>query len=637
MPNGRFLNAIRFRIAFSDCVIDEIFLGDFFIMSKNYPEKEVNVNDLSGEELNALAADETEAAPKRIFSRILAVLLALAPIALVCFLPVTLLLKVQASGESGLLFTNKTTLLKVFMNIFKEDGLTELYKAIGAVTANGTEYPLAELAPKAISKFQGVKFLPYLNDLDRHTQLYSMFLYVIPVVFVLNLIFMIVGVCSGKKAPAMVRTIAYMNLIAFGGYALITLWLSSMYNFEVTEAGNIQNKLLFDYTVLGIAGGSLLLYIIYSFVKNKGKATVPFILFLLTAGFVGVYAFAYLHYNKDGSSLTRLYELMSEESQFWIKKITWGTFYKWAVRIVLSLIVLAFFFSTARLAMKKGYGFDIFRYILNLVVAGLIVAVYFLGFKLNGKSETKVLTDGKWFAVAAASIALVQMIVCIVTKVAIKNKEEQLEYEEEEAAEAASAPVAEEPAAPAPAPAPVAAPVYANGYAAPVAPIAPVPVYVPVYTPAPAPAPAPVAAPAPAPAPVAAPAPAPVEEEEQLVIPNFSSFKEDEEEAEETPVVAPAPVAAPAAAPAPVAPASNSYYATQTFDPFIASLSDKEREQFTNLFVLKYNGAMGNLPDYVVGGNNDDFFRKVFIYLGQYRDRIPNGLLAKMYKFAVRK
>ena len=40
-------------------------------MSKNYPEKEVNVNDLSGEELGALASDETEPeAPKRIFSRI---------------------------------------------------------------------------------------------------------------------------------------------------------------------------------------------------------------------------------------------------------------------------------------------------------------------------------------------------------------------------------------------------------------------------------------------------------------------------------------------------------------------------------------------------------------------------------------
>ena len=602
-------------------------------MSKNYPEKEVNVNDLSGEELNALAADEPEAAPKRVFSRILAVLLALAPIALVCFLPVTLLLKVQSSGESALLFTNKTTLLKVFMNIFKKDGLTELYKAIGVIKVAGADYDLATFAPSTISKFQGVKFIPYLNDYDKHTMLYSLFLYVIPVVFVLNLIFMIVGVCSGKKAPAMVRTIAYMNLIAFGGYALFTLWLSSMYNFNVTAAGKIQNKLLYDYIVLGVAGGSLLLYIIYSFAKNKGKAAVPFILFLLTAGFVGVYAFAYLHYNKDGSMVGNLTALMNDTSKFFIKNRSWGGFYRYAIHGAIALIVLAFFFSTARLAMKKGYGFDIFRYVLNVIMAGLIVTVCFIDFKFTkGVNEKDLLGDAKWLAVAAAGIALVQMIVCIVTKAALKNKEEQLEYEKEEAAEAAAAPVEETPApapepAPAPAPAP-AAPVYANGYA----PITPVPVYVPMYAPAPAPAPA-----APAPAPVAVPAPvAAPAEEEQLVIPDFSSFKE-EEEIEDTPVVAPAPVAAPAPAPAPVAPASNTYYTTQTFDPFIASLSDKEREQFTNLFILKYSGALGNLPDYVVGGNNDDFFRKVFIYLGQYRDRIPNGLLAKMYKFAVRK
>lgn len=607
-------------------------------MSKNYPEKEVNVNDLSGEELGALASDETEPeAPKRIFSRILALLLALAPIALVCFLPVTLLLKAEVAGNSTLVFTNETTLLKVFMNLFKKDGLAELYKTIGTVTAGGQQINLAQSAPATISKFQGIKFLPYLNNYDKHTMLYSMFLYVIPVVFVLNIVFMLVGVCSGKKAPAMVRTIAYMNLIAFGGYALITLWLSSMYSFETSAAGAMKNKLLFDYTVLGIAGGSLLLYVIYSFVKNKGKAVVPFILFLLTAAFVGVYGYAYLHYNKDGSMLNNLTALMGDNTKFFIKNHTWGGFYKWAIIAAFSFGVLAFYFSTARLPMKKGYGFDIFRNVINLIMAGIIVAVCFIDFGFTkGVNEKTLLGVAKWFAVAAAGIALVQLILCIITKAVLKRKAEQQEYEESEAEEAAEeetaqpAAPAEEPApAPVPAPAPAPAPVYANGYTAPVAPIAPMPVYVPVY----APASAAVAAPAPV---EAVPAPAPVVEEEQLVIPNFSSFREEEAEPEATPV-APAPAHAPAAAPAPAAPATNSYYTTQTFDPFIASLTDKEREQFTNLFVLKYNGAMSNIPDYAVGGNNDDFFRKIFIYLGQYRDRIPDGLLAKMYKFAVRK
>ena len=65
-------------------------------MSKNNPENEVDVNALTQEELTAIANDEAEtqtpAPKKRVFSRILAVLLALAPIALVCFLPVTLFL-----------------------------------------------------------------------------------------------------------------------------------------------------------------------------------------------------------------------------------------------------------------------------------------------------------------------------------------------------------------------------------------------------------------------------------------------------------------------------------------------------------------------------------------------------------------
>ena len=45
---------------------------------------------------------------------------------------------------------------------------------------------------------------------------------------------------------------------------------------------------------------------------------------------------------------------------------------------------------------------------------------------------------------------------------------------------------------------------------------------------------------------------------------------------------------------------------------------------------------MPELPDYVVGGDNKEFFRKIFIYLGQYRDRIPDSLLAKMYQFAIK-
>ncbi|MBE7084884.1 MAG: hypothetical protein E7368_02380 [Clostridiales bacterium] len=106
-------------------------------------------------------------------------------------------------------------------------------------------------------------------------------------------------------------------------------------------------------------------------------------------------------------------------------------------------------------------------------------------------------------------------------------------------------------------------------------------------------------------------------------------------EEEEVSVPAPAPAPAPAPMPA-VETADYDYYNSKSFDPFIATLSTEERNQFTELFILKYKGTMPEIPDYEVGGNNKDFFRKVFIYLGQYRDRIPDGLLSKMYQFAVK-
>lgn len=82
--------------------------------------------------------------------------------------------------------------------------------------------------------------------------------------------------------------------------------------------------------------------------------------------------------------------------------------------------------------------------------------------------------------------------------------------------------------------------------------------------------------------------------------------------------------------------AGYDFYNSKSFDPFIAILNNEERNQFTELFILKFKGVMPEIPDYQVGGDNKEFFRKLFIYLGQYRDRIPDGLLAKIYQFAIK-
>ena len=98
----------------------------------------------------------------------------------------------------------------------------------------------------------------------------------------------------------------------------------------------------------------------------------------------------------------------------------------------------------------------------------------------------------------------------------------------------------------------------------------------------------------------------------------------------------PAPVfAQPAPAPQPVpAPA---YDATQyTYDSFINSLTPQEKNEFGDLFIANKYGDLAYLPAYVIGGDNREFFSKVFIYFGRFRSHISSALLDKLYVYVSR-
>ncbi len=121
-----------------------------------------------------------------------------------------------------------------------------------------------------------------------------------------------------------------------------------------------------------------------------------------------------------------------------------------------------------------------------------------------------------------------------------------------------------------------------------------------------------------------APAEAPAEE-----APATEAAEENAAPAEEAPATENAETTEESAAPAEETPAP------QPFDAFITTLTDEERMQFTDIYILK-TVNMPEIPAYQVGGNNKAFFNKVFIYLGQYRDKIPSSLLAKMYDFSLK-
>ena len=72
------------------------------------------------------------------------------------------------------------------------------------------------------------------------------------------------------------------------------------------------------------------------------------------------------------------------------------------------------------------------------------------------------------------------------------------------------------------------------------------------------------------------------------------------------------------------------------FDPFMSTLSPMEKSEFIDLYILRCRGLMPEIPGYVVGDTNKDFFNYVFIYLGQHREKISSGLLQKMYDYSMK-
>lgn len=87
------------------------------------------------------------------------------------------------------------------------------------------------------------------------------------------------------------------------------------------------------------------------------------------------------------------------------------------------------------------------------------------------------------------------------------------------------------------------------------------------------------------------------------------------------------------------APGAAPYYDTAAGagyvpDAFINGLTAAERDEFNKLFISRIYGENKRLPAYVVGGDNREFFTKVFVFMGRYRNVISDGLLEKIYEYS---
>lgn len=70
-----------------------------------------------------------------------------------------------------------------------------------------------------------------------------------------------------------------------------------------------------------------------------------------------------------------------------------------------------------------------------------------------------------------------------------------------------------------------------------------------------------------------------------------------------------------------------------TYDAYINTLTPQEKNEFCDMFIANRFGDLAYLPVYVIGGDNREFFRKVFIYLGKFRSHISPALLGKLYDY----
>ena len=354
--------------------------------------------------------------------------------------------------------------------------------------------------------------------------------YALVIAVALTAFFALLALLSGKVG--LFRTAVFFFVTGFGAYAACG-YLVPM--FESTSIG--PDRIAVAFTAIGA-----FLYIVLGLAKKGGKAFASIFQLLFTLVFTAATAMAF---NEFSAEITTVVE-------------SFGLTFALTVMIVFAIIWVNALLGAARVLAKKGLGLDLLRYILQLLIAGVLCYVAYT----QGAGEDNLLWK---YAVAATAASLLQIMIWNAQFWCGKKKtEEEEECDEEQ--------------------------------------------------------------------PVVVPEPEFTVEEYAEALPYDGGPVEGVEIAQEVnPTFEENPIE-----PVKVNTAGYDFYNSKSFDPFIAILNSEERNQFTELFILKYKGLMPEIPDYEVGGNNKEFFRKLFIYLGQYRDRIPDGLLAKIYQFAIR-
>ena len=470
---------------------------------------------------------ETSAPQKKnVVYRVFAALLAAISVAVVFLLPVFVL--------SGGKIESDWTLFEAIKEAFKSGNTNKLFGILPSLVAT----------TGMVDKIAAISF------------------YAVLLMLALTVVLGVVTVFTSKKAPGLFCVVCYCFTAAWMINAIVVFAYASYNDYAL----KLMEKL--DLYSLALAAVGAIIYFAVAIARTGKKALGNTVQFLLSAVAMGAMLLSLVGYT----------EYLSAGVETLAKNL-----FNIVVIVLVAVIVLNLVLAAIRVRTVKGLTFDLVRFIIQFVLGAALCYLAIVG-KVDGKASTTFLI----FAIVAAAVSLVQIVICAIMLKCAKNKNKAETTDEEETPvkvkkekvkkekapkEKVVLPVAEEPA----------------------------------------------------------PQPAPefVVEEFAEALPYDGGPVEGVAVAEEVNPTYVAPVQ-------PVQTAGYDFYNSKSFDPFIAVLNNEERNQFTELFILKYKGIMPEIPDYQVGGDNKEFFRKLFIYLGQYRDKIPDGLLAKIYQFAIK-
>lgn len=429
--------------------------------------------------------------------------------------------------------------------------------------------------------------------------------YILLIAIAITLITTIVALCSSRSAKRCAYGAAYITFLAYGALSACCFYQNSLWiSVEVMNGGTFSFLELFDLPALLISGAIAIILCLLAISKAKGNGFLHALLLLFSAGtaFVFFYPAMYLPIGEGVST--------NSGFLFWVATTGGEGLGLWMKIFVVAtgiLVALNLLLSALRISAKKAAWFDLVRYILQLISVIALTFIYLfnplqegLAFgdiapNLFASISFIILLAAPFAALAVAVILTVWSLNKKSAKPAKPTIAPENVYSETMITTGAPRPIIVTSAPEAPAPMSEfekSMEALAKGIT-------------PQQT-------APMAA-APAPAP-AAHAPQPTYRAEYR------------------------PKAAqPAAQPAQPSGQSSSFESQQyTYDPFINSLTPLQKNEFGDLFIAGKYGKLPYLPTYVIGGDNTEFFRKVFIYLGKYRNYVSADLLDKLCAYVAK-